>query len=210
MQYLNKREKILDAMQQLMTTADTRSITVSEIAQKAGIGKGSIYYYFPSKNDILDGVIERAYSRVLEKGRALAAASDIDAFCKMEIIYHACLEASRELRRQESFNAAPDGQERAFIHLKFAKAIITHLRPILADILRQAVAENGAVCEYPEETALYHPSGINRHSGQPSGTHEGKATRSRVYDRIYPTDAGPRAQYSAGGSAFSDSGGITP
>ena len=133
MQYLNKREKILDAMQQLMTTADTRSITVSEIAQKAGIGKGSIYYYFPSKNDILDGVIERAYSRVLEKGKALAA--------------------SKELRRQESFNAAPDGQERAFIHLKFAKAIITHLRPILADILRQAVAENGAVCEYPEETA---------------------------------------------------------
>ena len=60
MQYLNKREKILDAMQQLMTTADTRSITVSEIAQKAGIGKGSVYYYFPSKNDILDGVIERA------------------------------------------------------------------------------------------------------------------------------------------------------
>ena len=49
MQYLNKREKILDAMQQLMTTADTRSITVSEIAQKAGIGKGSIYYYFPLK-----------------------------------------------------------------------------------------------------------------------------------------------------------------
>ena len=153
MQYLNKREKILDAMQQLMTTADTRSITVSEIAQKAGIGKGSIYYYFPSKNDILDGVIERAYSRVLEKGRALAAASDIDAFRKMEIIYHACLEASKELRRQESFNASPDDQERAFIHLKFAKAIITHLRPILADILRQAVAENGAVCEYPEETA---------------------------------------------------------
>ena len=41
MQYLNKREKILDAMQQLMTTADTRSITFSEIAHKAGIGKGS-------------------------------------------------------------------------------------------------------------------------------------------------------------------------
>ena len=199
MQYLNKREKILDAMQQLMTTADTRSITVSEIAQKAGIGKGSIYYYFPSKNDILDGVIERAYSRVLEKGKALAAASDIDAFCKMEIIYHACLEASKELRRQESFNAAPDGQERAFIHLKFAKAIITHLRPILADILRQAVAENGAV---------YHPSGINHHSGQPSGTHEGK--RRKPDSHCIYTDAGPGAQYSAGGSAFSDPGGIAP
>ena len=44
MQYLNKRENIQDAMQQLMTTADTRSITVSELAQNAGIGKGSIKY----------------------------------------------------------------------------------------------------------------------------------------------------------------------
>ena len=200
MQYLNKREKILDAMQQLMTTADTRSITVSEIAQKAGIGKGSIYYYFPSKNDILDGVIERAYSRVLEKGKALAAASDIDAFCKMEIIYHACLEASKELRRQESFNAAPDGQERAFIHLKFAKAIITHLRPILAD-KRCGVRISGG-------NSLYHPSGINRHSGQPSGTHEGK--RRKPDPHCIYTDAGPGTQYSAGGSAFSDPGGIAP
>ena len=69
MQYLNKREKILDAMQQLIATADTRSITVSEIAQKAGIGKGSIYYYFPSKNDILDQSLSGPIPAFCGKGK---------------------------------------------------------------------------------------------------------------------------------------------
>ena len=69
MQNNNKRERILDAMQELMRTASAQAISVSDIAQKAGIGKGSIYYYFPSKNNIIDAVIERSYSRVLDAGR---------------------------------------------------------------------------------------------------------------------------------------------
>ena len=85
MQNNNKRERILDAMQELMRTASAQAISVSDIAQKAGIGKGSIYYYFPSKNNIIDAVIERSYSRVLDAGRELAASSHMDAFKKMEI-----------------------------------------------------------------------------------------------------------------------------
>ena len=42
MQNNNKRERILDAMQELMRTASAQAISVSDIAQKAGIGKVSI------------------------------------------------------------------------------------------------------------------------------------------------------------------------
>ena len=72
MQNHNKKDMILDAMQELMGSANVQAISVSDIAQKAGIGKGSIYYYFSSKNDIIDAVIERNYSRVLDEGRELA------------------------------------------------------------------------------------------------------------------------------------------
>ena len=71
MQNHNKKDMILDAMQELMGSANVQAISVSDIAQKAGIGKGSIYYYFSSKNDIIDAVIERNYSRVLDEGREL-------------------------------------------------------------------------------------------------------------------------------------------
>ena len=72
MQNHNKKDMILDAMQELMGSANVQAISVSDIAQKAGIGKGSIYYYFSSKNDIIDAVIERNYSRVLDEGRELS------------------------------------------------------------------------------------------------------------------------------------------
>ena len=153
MQNNNKRERILDAMQELMRTASAQSISVSDIAQKAGIGKGSIYYYFSSKNDIIDAVIERSYSRVLDAGRELAASSHMDAFQNMEIIYNACLDSSTELRRQEAIGTFNEQQESAFIHQKFARIIITKLKPILTDIIRQGIDEGGIRCEYPEETA---------------------------------------------------------
>ena len=153
MQNHNKREQILDAMQELMGSSNAQAISVSDIAQKAGIGKGSIYYYFSSKNDIIDAVIERSYSRVLDAGKELATSSHMDAFKKMELIYHACLDSSTELRRQEAIGTFNEQQESAFIHQKFARIIITRLKPILTDIIRQGMEEGTIHCEYPEETA---------------------------------------------------------
>ena len=137
MQHHNKRERILDAMQELMRTASAQAISVSDIAQKAGIGKGSIY----------------SYSRVLDAGKELAASSHMDAFKKMELIYHACLDSSTELRRQEAIATFNEQQESAFIHQKFARIIITKLKPILTDIIRQGMDEGSIQCQYPEETA---------------------------------------------------------
>ena len=59
-----KYDIILDALQQLLDENNIQTISVSDIAQKAGIGKGSIYYYFPSKDAILDALIERSLSLI--------------------------------------------------------------------------------------------------------------------------------------------------
>ena len=44
MKSCTKHTQILDALQELLQSRDIQSISVSEIAQQAGIGKGSIYY----------------------------------------------------------------------------------------------------------------------------------------------------------------------
>ena len=58
---ISKYDLILDALQELLKDKNIQSVSVSEIAQTAGIGKGSIYYYFPSKDAILEALIERNY-----------------------------------------------------------------------------------------------------------------------------------------------------
>lgn len=67
MQNNRKKDMILDAMQRLMNQNSAQSISVSDVAKEAGIGKGSIYYYFKSKEEILEAVIERSYSAAIEK-----------------------------------------------------------------------------------------------------------------------------------------------
>lgn len=148
-----KRTLILDAMQELMAEGKGDSATVSDIAKKAGIGKGSIYYYFKSKNDIIEGVIERSYSRVIQAGRNLAASPHISVLKKLEIIHYSCLDAAQELRRQEMNGSFSEQQQNSLIHQKFSRIIITELKPILTDIMRQGIKENLFQCDFPEELA---------------------------------------------------------
>ena len=64
-----KYDKILDALQKLLETKELSNISVSEIAQTAEIGKGSIYYYFSSKDAILEALVERNYEAPITTAR---------------------------------------------------------------------------------------------------------------------------------------------
>ena len=96
-----KYDQILDALQELMEDRDIRSISVSEIAKKAGIGKGSIYYYFPSKDALLDALVERSYQVSLETAKNLAGRTDLSPFMRMALLFEACRSSSTEFLKRE-------------------------------------------------------------------------------------------------------------
>ena len=95
-----KYNKILDALQELLDNKDIHSISVSEIAQKAGIGKGSIYYYFPSKDAILDALVERNYEKPLETAKELAKR---DFSIILESWMEPCQTLEESLRQEEAW-----------------------------------------------------------------------------------------------------------
>ncbi len=147
-----KSDLILDSMQKLMLKKDTRSISVSEIAREAGIGKGSIYYYFKSKEEIVDAVIERSYSDAIRQAKELVQTPGLDALTKMEIIFRTCRDSSMELSRQEA-GSYMERQQSALLHQQYIYIMIRNLRPILADIIRQGNQEGTITCSSPEEVA---------------------------------------------------------
>ena len=149
-----KYEQILDALQNLMESRSIQSISVSEIAQTAGMGKGSIYYYFPSKDAILDALIERNYEKPLETAKTLAGQTEISPFTRMAMIFQACRSSSSEFLRQEE--KAPvsltGAQEHAFIHQKYMAHLISELKSVLAEIIRQGI-DSGEI-HFPDPAAL--------------------------------------------------------
>ena len=87
MQNQNKHDRILDALQTLLRTRSLQTISVNEIAQAAEIGKGSIYYYFPSKDSIFEALIERSYEEPLNTAKELANQTAISPFTRMAMIF---------------------------------------------------------------------------------------------------------------------------
>ena len=67
----DKKELIFDALEQLMSRMAYKDISVDTIAKQAGIGKGSIYYYFESKDGLDDFLLNKCLQNsdiVLIKG----------------------------------------------------------------------------------------------------------------------------------------------
>lgn len=147
-----KYEKILDALQNLLESKNIQTISVSEIAQAAGIGKGSIYYYFPSKEAILEALIQRNYEEPLETAKKLAKQTDISPFTRMAMIFQACKSSSSEFLRHNSGNT-DNTQDKLLLHQKYLNYLVTELKPELTSIIEQGI-ENGDIrFDYPAALA---------------------------------------------------------
>ena len=54
----NIKEKILEAASQLLAEKSFNEISLAQIAARAGVTKGSVYYYYKTKDDILCDVAD--------------------------------------------------------------------------------------------------------------------------------------------------------
>ena len=67
------REKILDAAERLLGRFGYRKMTVDDIAAEAGIGKGTVYLSFPSKEEAVLGTVDRLIDNVCAELESIAA-----------------------------------------------------------------------------------------------------------------------------------------
>ena len=149
-----KYDLILDALQQLLEDRKIQNISVSEIAQRAGIGKGSIYYYFPSKEAILDALIERSYEKPLLTAKNLAAQTEVSPFMRMAMLFQACQNSSTAfIKQNDTSSDNASAQDLAFLHHKYLSHVVSELKPDLTEIIKQGIESGEIHFEYPAALA---------------------------------------------------------
>jgi AcrR family transcriptional regulator len=74
-----RQQAILDAAERLLSRSQDRTANMAEVADEAGLAKGTVYLYFPGKEELLLAVHERGIDRFfcalfvcLESDRAVA------------------------------------------------------------------------------------------------------------------------------------------
>jgi AcrR family transcriptional regulator len=84
------QEQILQAAKQLFTVHGLAKVTMDDVAKAIGKGRSSLYYYYKSRNEIFDAVVNREINDTLaavEKAvdRASTAEGKFNAFCTAKL-----------------------------------------------------------------------------------------------------------------------------
>lgn len=149
----NKIDIILNSAEKLMCTMETpnRDMTVDMIAKNAGIGKGSIYYYFQSKEEIIDAVIERSYSNAIKE----YFASTEDCISTYDKIKHLFVSMIRKEFQDNSHNIITSLHihDDIVLHYKMMMIAIKTVSPILTQIFEEGIKDGSINTEMPKESS---------------------------------------------------------
>ena len=74
----DRPDEVLDAALKLFARNGFAATKVEDIAREAGLSKGAIYRYFPSKEDIFESLVKRAIAPIAERTEDLARTSHED------------------------------------------------------------------------------------------------------------------------------------
>jgi AcrR family transcriptional regulator len=68
-----RKDQILDAASEVFTEKGLQKARMDDIVEQSGLSKGTLYWYFKSKDDIVIGIFERLFARELAELSNLVA-----------------------------------------------------------------------------------------------------------------------------------------
>lgn len=141
-----RRADIMDASWELFLAKGFQSVSVGDIMEHLGISKGLFYYYFKSKDEILDAIVERNTQQGASYLRGIADSADLTPVQK--------------LRAFATGGGEPDGlqetlhqPENSALHHRSLVRSVQCFAPILADVIAEGNALGVFHAAQPLETA---------------------------------------------------------
>ncbi len=143
-----RRNEILDAADELFAQKGFDGTSTNDILEKVGIARGTLYYHFKSKEDIMDALIERYNDRILSAAGKMAADKSIPIKERIVQVVMALNISSGGGREIIEHIHKP---QNALMHHKIKRAILAGVTPILADIIREGIGQGLFNTPYPYE-----------------------------------------------------------
>ncbi|HWR43735.1 TetR/AcrR family transcriptional regulator [Sporomusa sp.] len=131
-----RRAELMDAALELFTSTGYQTTMIIDIVKKAGVAKGTFYYYFPSKEAILEAIYNRwatdQATSFKEESRQLTALPKLQLFIKYLFLPSQLDLLFKRLWDEENFNLD---------YKAWGNQVENVFNPLLADIIQQGNQE---------------------------------------------------------------------
>ena len=147
-----RRNEILDASDILFKTKGYTKTTINDILQTVGIAKGTFYYYFRSKQEVMDALVMRFIHNSVEITKTIASNEKLKPHEKIFQIVMA--QSKRDIGKKQIIEQLHDVNN-AEMHQKSLTETILWLTPILTKIVKQGIKDGLFKTKYPKEVVEF-------------------------------------------------------
>lgn len=145
----DRKNEILDVANELFTRKGFDGTTISDIIEKLGVARGTVYYHFKSKEDVMDALIERFIAQILASAKKIADDKTIPV---MERLLQTLMVLASDNIGELEITADIHKPQNALMHQKVEKAMMEGIPPILTAIIEDGIKEGIFSTPYPYET----------------------------------------------------------
>jgi len=149
-----RRNEILDAAQRLLYRKGYEHTTIQDILDDTHVSRGAFYYYFDSKQALLEGMIERKGEEGMQLIRPVLTDPNLNALEKLQIYF----DSAMRWKTTQKAMLIPIlriwySDDNTLLRHKELAAGKKMMVPLLTDVLRQGITEGLLAAPYPEQMA---------------------------------------------------------
>ncbi|MSA02808.1 TetR family transcriptional regulator [Lactonifactor sp. BIOML-A3] len=151
-----RRNEILDVAERLFGTKGFDHTSTNDILNEVGIARGTLYYHFKSKEDILNAMIDRITDRLISKAKSIVLQKEVPVLQRLTL-------AVRALNVESPAGSVIMEQvhkpQNALLHQKLQESLLAEVNPLVTELIEEAIEQGICHTDYPAEvvemTLLY-------------------------------------------------------
>lgn len=144
-----RRNEILDFAERLFCTRGYDNTSTNDILAEIGIARGTLYYHFKSKEDILDAMIDRILDDITAKASRIALDESRPV---LERLTKTVLAANVDTKTGDMILEQVHKPQNALMHAKMQERLINQLIPLFVKMITDGMKQGIMQTDYPEDT----------------------------------------------------------
>ena len=151
-----RKNEILDAAEKLFGAKGFDHTSTNDILNEIGIARGTLYYHFKSKEDMLDAMIERITRQLIAKATDIVQKKEIPVLQRLTMTIMA-LNVNNELGLEVMQQVHKP--QNALMHQKMQETLLSGVNPLITGLIEEGIQQDIFRTDYPAEavemTMLY-------------------------------------------------------
>ncbi len=147
-----RKNELVDAAEELFKKKGYSGTSIADIVNKVGVAHGLFYYYFDSKEDVIDAIVEKLVDDFVVSINKIIDEQDLNAKEKFKRLFYSTFNRKKE---KIYFFDYYNQEENRLMYSKYMTNISDRVVPLITEIIEQGIEEGVFETKYPKEAVEF-------------------------------------------------------